>query len=62
EESFAYRLMDLKTRKVNTSRDVEYFEKKEFETPPNSPNVNSIPIVKKEENVPIDDEIDDRMM
>ncbi|KAH9313368.1 hypothetical protein KI387_028403, partial [Taxus chinensis] len=48
------------TRKVYTSRDVEFIEKKEVEAPPpDSPDVDSSLVVKPEANVPTDDESDD---
>ncbi|KAH9295075.1 hypothetical protein KI387_038663, partial [Taxus chinensis] len=54
------RLMDPKTRKFYTSRDVEFFEKKEVETPPpDSPDVDISPIVKTKVDVPTDDDSDD---
>ncbi|KAH9299820.1 hypothetical protein KI387_031502, partial [Taxus chinensis] len=57
EEALGYRLMDPKTRKVYTSRDVEFFEKKEAETPsPNSPDVDISPVVKIEVDVSVDDD------
>ncbi|KAH9295152.1 hypothetical protein KI387_038740, partial [Taxus chinensis] len=53
-------IMDPKTRKFYTSRDVEFFEKKEAESPPpDSPDVDFSPIVKIEVDVPSDDESDD---
>ncbi|KAH9295157.1 hypothetical protein KI387_038745 [Taxus chinensis] len=52
--------MDLKTKKFSTSRDVEFCEKKEQETPPQDlPDVDFLPIVKTKVDVPIDDETDD---
>ncbi|KAH9309287.1 hypothetical protein KI387_037198, partial [Taxus chinensis] len=58
--TLGYRLMDPKTRKVYTSRDVEFFEKKEAESPPpDSPDVDFSPVVKIEADVPTDDESDD---
>ncbi|KAH9320809.1 hypothetical protein KI387_015448, partial [Taxus chinensis] len=60
EETLGYRLMDPKTRKVYTSRDVEVFEKKEAESPPpDSPDVDSSLVVNIEVDLPIDDESDD---
>ncbi|KAH9332103.1 hypothetical protein KI387_043684, partial [Taxus chinensis] len=60
EETLGYRLMDPKTRKFYTSRDVEFFEKKEAETPPlDSQNVDFSPVVKIEADVPSKDESDD---
>ncbi|KAH9308515.1 hypothetical protein KI387_036426, partial [Taxus chinensis] len=50
----------LKIRKVYTSRHVEFFEKKEAESPPlDSPNVDSSPVVIPKGDVPTDDESDD---
>ncbi|KAH9328474.1 hypothetical protein KI387_000582 [Taxus chinensis] len=52
--------MDPKTRKVYTSRDVEFFVKKEAETPPlESQDVDFSPVVKIEVEVPSEDENDD---
>ncbi|KAH9322619.1 hypothetical protein KI387_017258, partial [Taxus chinensis] len=60
EETLGYRLMDLKTKKVYTSKDVEFFLKKEVENPPpNSPDVYYSPVVKKEATIPTNDESDD---
>ncbi|KAH9323791.1 hypothetical protein KI387_018430, partial [Taxus chinensis] len=60
EDNIGYRLMDPKTRRVYTSRDVEFFDKKEAESPPlDSPDVDSSPVLKIEVDVPLDDEIDD---
>ncbi|KAH9320541.1 hypothetical protein KI387_015180, partial [Taxus chinensis] len=52
--------MDPKTKKLYTSRDVEFLEKKEAETPPpDSPNVDFSLVVKIESDVPLEDESDD---
>ncbi|KAH9321794.1 hypothetical protein KI387_016433, partial [Taxus chinensis] len=52
--------MDPKTRKFYTSRDVEFFEKKEAENPPpDSPDVDFSLVVKIEPDVPSEDESDD---
>ncbi|KAH9311518.1 hypothetical protein KI387_026553, partial [Taxus chinensis] len=60
EENLRHRLMDPKTRKVYTSRDVEFFKKKEVETPPpDSQDVDFPPIVKIEVDVPSEDESND---
>ncbi|KAH9328598.1 hypothetical protein KI387_000706, partial [Taxus chinensis] len=53
-------LMDPKTRKFYTSRDVEFFENKEAKTPPrDSHDVDISPVVKIKADFPIDDESDD---
>ncbi|KAH9309175.1 hypothetical protein KI387_037086, partial [Taxus chinensis] len=60
EEALRYRLMDMKTKKFYTSRDVELFEKKEAETPPpDSLGVDISPVVKVEADVATDDDCDD---
>ncbi|KAH9289608.1 hypothetical protein KI387_033725, partial [Taxus chinensis] len=52
--------MDPKTKKVYTSTDVDLFKKKEVESPPlDSPDVDYLPVVKTEVDVPTDDENDD---
>ncbi|KAH9304793.1 hypothetical protein KI387_009197, partial [Taxus chinensis] len=46
--------------RVYTSKDVEFFEKKEAKSPPpDSPDVDSSPVIKTEADVPTDDENDD---
>ncbi|KAH9309512.1 hypothetical protein KI387_037423, partial [Taxus chinensis] len=58
--TLGYRLMDQKTRKEYTSRDVDFFEKKEANSsPPDSPNLDYSPVVNIEADVPTDDESDD---
>lgn len=55
-----YRLMDPKTRKVYTSRDVEFFEKKEEDAPSiHSHDENVIPIVKTEDGNHFENDSDD---
>ncbi|KAH9296855.1 hypothetical protein KI387_028537, partial [Taxus chinensis] len=57
--TLGYRLMDPKTKKVYTNRDVEFFKKKEVESPPlDSSDVYSSPVVKIEANVPTNDDND----
>ncbi|KAH9300293.1 hypothetical protein KI387_011876, partial [Taxus chinensis] len=58
--NLGYKLMDLKTRKVYSSRDVAFFEKKEEDTPPSdSPDVYFSLVVEKKVDIPADDESDD---
>ncbi|KAH9315490.1 hypothetical protein KI387_024117, partial [Taxus chinensis] len=51
--------MDPKTKKVYTSRDVEFFEKKEEKTPSDSRDVDFSPVVKIEANITSEDESND---
>ncbi|KAH9299039.1 hypothetical protein KI387_030721, partial [Taxus chinensis] len=52
--------MDSKARKLYTSRDVEFFENKEFDAPSTElPDIDSKPIVKIKVDVPTNDDIDD---
>ncbi|KAH9292596.1 hypothetical protein KI387_042218, partial [Taxus chinensis] len=52
--------MDPKTIKFYTSKDIEFFEKKEAKSPPpDSQDVDFSPVVKTKTDVPSEDESDD---
>ncbi|KAH9313426.1 hypothetical protein KI387_044060 [Taxus chinensis] len=60
EEALGYRLWDPKAKKVYTSRDVEFFEKKQADAPLNdSTNMQNTPLVKKKFDVPTEDDSDE---
>ncbi|KAH9300950.1 hypothetical protein KI387_012533, partial [Taxus chinensis] len=57
--ALGYRLMDSKTRRVYTSRNDGFFEKKEDNIPsPDSPDVDISLVVKTKVDVPADDDSD----